>query len=123
MTSRERHLWVCYRITEADYATILAHQNGVCAGCLRSPGRIRFAVDHCHRTGLIRGLLCWPCNRALGILRDNQTATANLAGYLAAPPAPLALGKEVFGLIGRAKASKKTKVYGGPEVALGKKQK
>ena len=110
-------------MTEADYATILHHQGGKCAGCRLPPGRIRLAVDHCHKTGRIRGLLCWLCNRAIGVLRDNQATTMNLAQYLYSPPAPAALGHETFGLIGRAKASKKVKVYGGPEVVLGKKGK
>jgi hypothetical protein len=114
LTARQRLLWVCYRLTEDEYAIILAHQRGACAGCGRPPGPIRLAVDHCHKTGRIRGLLCWLCNRALGILRDNAKAAANLGEYLAAPPAPLALGHETYGLIGKAKASKKIKVYGPP---------
>jgi hypothetical protein len=114
LTPRQRLLWVCYRLREDEYAAILAHQGNRCAGCGRPPGPIRLAVDHCHKTGRIRGLLCWLCNRAIGILRDNATAAANLGAYLASPPAPVALGKETYGLIGAAKASKKVKVYGPP---------
>lgn len=114
MTSRERHLWVCYRLSEPEYETILQHQGGVCAGCSKPPFGARLAVDHCHKTGRIRGLLCWLCNRAIGILRDNAKAATRLGAYLDSPPAPAALGKETFGLIGQAKASKKKKVYGPP---------
>jgi hypothetical protein len=112
--ARARQLWVCYRLKPDEYEAILKHQKGVCAGCGRAPGHISLAVDHCHKTGRIRGLLCWLCNRAIGILRDNAKAAANLGAYLAAPTAPAALGKETFGLIGQAKASKKLKVYGPP---------
>jgi Recombination endonuclease VII len=117
LTPRGRLLWVCYRLTEDKYERILAYQHGRCAGCGRPPGPIRLAVDHCHKTGRIRGLLCWLCNRAIGIIRDNATTAANLGGYLASPPAPLALGEETFGLIGQAKPSKKVKVYGPPTAA------
>lgn len=121
MTPRQRLLWVCYRLKEDEYATILAHQNGVCAGCYRPPGAIRLAVDHDHKTGRIRGLLCWLCNSAIGTLRDNATAATNLGAYLASPPAPIALGHETFGLIGKAQASKKVKVYGPPTLKVAPK--
>ena len=114
MTARQRNLWVCYRLTEEEYESILAHQGGVCAGCQKPPNGIRLAVDHCHKTGRIRGLLCWLCNRSIGILRDRADTCTNLGDYLREPTAPAALGKETYGLIGTAKASKKIKVYGPP---------
>lgn len=92
------------------------HQGGVCAGCGQAPRGISLAVDHDHTTGRVRGLLCWLCNRAIGILRDNAQAANRLGAYLTAPTAPAALGKETYGLIGKAKANKKVKVYGPPAV-------
>jgi len=118
MTARQRALWIQYRLTEEDYESILRHQGGVCAGCGKPPYSCRLAVDHDHKTGRIRGLLCWLCNRAIGILRDNAKAATRLGEYLVSPPAPVALGKETYGLIGQAKASKKVKVYGPPAVAV-----
>lgn len=115
MTARARHLWTCFRLTEEDYEKILQLQGGVCAGCGKPPYGSRLAVDHCHKTGRIRGLLCWLCNKAIGILRDRARTLSNLGAYLETPPAPLALGKETYGLIGQAKASKKIKVYGPPD--------
>lgn len=112
MTARERNLWICYRLTVPEYEKILSFQGGVCAGCSLPPRGIRLAVDHCHKTGRIRGLLCWLCNRSVGLLRDRAAIALGLGKYLIAPTAPLALGHETFGLIGRAKASKKVKVYG-----------
>jgi Recombination endonuclease VII len=114
MTGRERNLWVCYRLTVPEYDAILDFQGRVCAGCSRPPGGTRLAVDHCHKTGRIRGLLCWLCNRSIGLIRDRAKTALNLGKYLGNPTAPQALGHETFGLIGRAKASKKVKVYGDP---------
>jgi Recombination endonuclease VII len=49
----------------ADYDTLLAAQEGHCALCPATPKSRRLHVDHDHRTGLVRGLLCHRCNRAL----------------------------------------------------------
>lgn len=115
-------LWVCYRLTEAQYDAILEHQGGVCAGCGEPPRGRSLAVDHEHRSGRIRGLLCWHCNRAIGIARDMAEALSRLGAYLKNPPAPIALGRETYGLIGKAKASKKVKVYGPPvTIKVGRK--
>ena len=55
------------------YNKMLKAQGGVCKVCKASHeenGR-RFDVDHCHKTGRIRGLLCIRCNRGIGLLRDS----------------------------------------------------
>jgi hypothetical protein len=52
-------------VTDAEYVTMLAAQHGVCAICGNTPKTRRLDVDHDHRTGRIRGLLCHRCNRAL----------------------------------------------------------
>lgn len=53
-----------------DYESLVKQQNGLCAICKRSllpGGRIRrLSIDHDHRTGAVRGLLCTPCNTNLG---------------------------------------------------------
>jgi len=52
---------------------ILATQQGKCAICERLPSSTRsFDVDHCHRTGRIRGLLCFLCNKGLGYFRESE---------------------------------------------------
>jgi hypothetical protein len=48
-----------------EYARLLASQDGHCALCPAKPRTRRFAVDHDHATGAVRGLLCHRCNRAL----------------------------------------------------------
>jgi hypothetical protein len=52
-------------VTDAEYARLLAAQGGHCAICEATPKTRRLHVDHNHRTGLVRGLLCHRCNRAL----------------------------------------------------------
>ena len=60
-----------YGITLEEYNQRLEEQNGLCARCQQPPGQLRLAVDHCHKTGRIRGLLCGPCNTYLGRLEAN----------------------------------------------------
>ena len=75
-----------YGITMDQYGEMFSKQNGVCAICLSdSPGfknRKYFCVDHNHSTGKIRGLLCYPCNLAIGFLKDNPANAAKLIEYL-----------------------------------------
>jgi hypothetical protein len=108
---RSHRLFVLYRITSLEYDIILTHQGGVCAICKRPPTGNRLAVDHDHKTGLVRGLVCWTCNRALGLLRDRLASAQALVEYLLGNPATLALGGQRFGLIGKA-LHKKKMVYG-----------
>jgi hypothetical protein len=83
-------------ITLADHAVLLASQGGVCAICRRPEsarrnGRPRLmAVDHDHRTGAVRGLLCNACNTALGLFGDDIAVMEAAIAYLAQ-----ALAKEI----------------------------
>jgi hypothetical protein len=52
-------------LTDAGYDELLAEQGGGCAICGAKPKTRRLDTDHDHRTGLIRGLLCHRCNRAI----------------------------------------------------------
>ena len=52
-------------VTDEQYEALLAAQHGVCAICGNPPKTRRLHVDHNHRTGKVRGLLCFRCNRAL----------------------------------------------------------
>ena len=47
------------------YESLLASQDGHCALCPNEPKTRRLHVDHNHRTGMVRGLLCYACNRRL----------------------------------------------------------
>lgn len=71
---RRRHLKRNFGLSIADFDRMLEKQGGVCAICGRKPpfGRIKnLAVDHDHKTGKIRGLLCNKCNSFLGYVRDD----------------------------------------------------
>ena len=66
-TDRKKHFKRSYGITIEDYETMFANQNGVCKICQKTckSGK-NLAVDHCHKTGKVRGLLCATCNTSLG---------------------------------------------------------
>lgn len=73
-------------ITPAEYDQMLAAQGGRCAICRRAPdenerGR-RLAIDHCHDTGRVRGLLCTLCNVGIGALGDDAERLAAAISYL-----------------------------------------
>lgn len=72
-----------YNISLDDYKVLLAKQNGTCAICQQvcSSGR-RLAVDHCHKTQKVRGLLCGSCNQAIGLLKDNKEIMQSAIKYL-----------------------------------------
>jgi len=73
-----------YGITLEQYNEMFTNQNGCCKTCNRhqSEFKQRLVVDHCHKTDKIRGLLCHPCNHALGNVRDNIEILNNLIEYL-----------------------------------------
>lgn len=75
-----------YGITIDDWDAMLEHQGGVCAICKELPrdGRDSLDVDHDHVSGYVRGLLCGPCNRAIGAFGDDSHRLIRAAYYLIA---------------------------------------
>lgn len=79
-----------YGITLVEYEILLIKQNGVCAICERPEKTIdkvqnklrRLAVDHCHSTNKIRGLLCFECNTGIGKFGDNPQLIERAANYV-----------------------------------------
>lgn len=71
-----------YGITPEDYQEMLAAQGGVCAVCGAGPGVRALAVDHCHTTGRVRGILCPNCNTGLGKFRDDVGLLTRAITYL-----------------------------------------
>lgn len=68
--ARDWRLRALYGIDEAEYQRMVVAQDGRCALCdSDDPGGSarRFAVDHDHKDGHVRGLLCFRCNTELGI--------------------------------------------------------
>ena len=78
-----------FGITLDEYCAMEAAQNGACAICgskeevLDKNGIPRkMPVDHCHKTNKIRALLCTPCNRALGLFKDDPDVLRKAADYV-----------------------------------------
>ena len=91
--ARAEHLWRVYGLTTEAYEKMLLEQNGLCACCgqseTRRVGRRKRSenvpmlhVDHCHKTGRIRGLLCSACNQALGLLEEDPQRIKALLYYV-----------------------------------------
>jgi hypothetical protein len=86
-SSRAAHLRRKFGMSDGDYALMLAEQHGMCAVCNSTTSRAKgkpFAVDHCHTTGEVRALLCYPCNTSLGLMRDDPERLRRAALYLEA---------------------------------------
>jgi hypothetical protein len=76
-----------YGISIEQYDQMLADQDHRCALCLSSEHDARggrLAVDHDHATGVVRGLLCGPCNTGLGKLGDSVDGLRRAIAYLGA---------------------------------------
>jgi hypothetical protein len=78
-----------YGITADDYSRMMDEQDGVCKICgqeessrHQNGGVKKLAIDHCHATGKVRGLLCERCNQVLGRLRDDSDIARGMATYL-----------------------------------------
>jgi hypothetical protein len=79
---------VTYGITAEEYQELYEAQGGKCWICRRATGASRrLSVDHDHKTGKVRGLLCRTCNSHLGHLRDDPEAALRVVTYLLHPPA------------------------------------
>ena len=79
-----------YGVTSEEYDAILKDQDGCCAICgsdnPRHKTKSEFDLDHCHATGAIRGVLCSPCNRALGLFQDDPEVLQRAIDYLKRRP-------------------------------------
>jgi hypothetical protein len=74
-----------YGISLEQYEEMLHNQGYGCAICgTKKPSERTkyFAVDHCHNTGKVRGLLCTKCNRGLGLFNDKTDVLQKAVKYL-----------------------------------------
>ena len=76
---KEDHLKRKYGITMAEWKVMFENQEGLCLICKKNEAT---DVDHCHDSQQIRGLLCNPCNRAIGLLRHDIPTLQNAVAYL-----------------------------------------
>lgn len=80
-----RHLKLKYGLTRDQYLDMLSAQGGTCGICRKWPPHSRcrnLFVDHCHRTGRVRGLLCNRCNLALAKFGDDLPGFLAVVAYL-----------------------------------------
>lgn len=90
MDARKRRQLAIYGLSAEDYNRILEWQVGACAICGRkfTPSRPA-CIDHHHKTGRVRGLLCPACNYDLGALHEDVQWLESAAMYLRTDPADL----------------------------------
>lgn len=90
---RDSTLRSVYGISQTDYEKMRSEQKECCAICYRHEtlvsrsnysGKVEQSlhVDHCHTTGVVRGLLCFNCNALLGKCRDDPAVLQNAINYL-----------------------------------------
>lgn len=68
-----------YGLSDESFEQMFKEQNGLCAICQIKPAIL---VDHCHTTNKVRGLLCNPCNQAIGLFAENVRTIAASIVYL-----------------------------------------
>lgn len=72
-----------YGITDPEFQSLLIAQKDVCAICGGPPvGRKNLSVDHCHKSGKVRALLCGHCNTGLGSFKDDKELLLKAHAYL-----------------------------------------
>lgn len=82
---KNQFLRQAYGITLADYDRMAEQQGYKCAICESTDAKsngARFHVDHDHKTGKVRGLLCGPCNTGIGKFRDSTALLISAIEYL-----------------------------------------
>lgn len=90
MTNKNSQLKKVFGISINKYFEMQNKQENKCAICLKESGEIDkkygkirdLVVDHNHKTGKIRELLCGPCNRALGGFKENVETLKNAIKYI-----------------------------------------
>ena len=79
----DRRLRRSFGITLADYNAMLSEQDRACAICGGTSWNERLpCVDHDHKSGKVRGLLCNACNLAIGYFNDNPDTLSRAVEYL-----------------------------------------
>lgn len=68
-----------YGLSLLEYNKMMIAQGGLCAICKSNPAT---DVDHCHQTGVVRGILCNNCNRGLGFFKDSRVLLLTASFYL-----------------------------------------
>ncbi len=101
-----------------EWNIVHAYQGKRCFICKRSLNKkgekLILSLDHCHTSGLLRGLLCWQCNKAIAVFQDDIDRLRNAVLYFEHNPYTEALGHQTFtapGKIGTKARIKKLAVF------------
>lgn len=83
---RDNNLKRLYGISAEEYNTFYREQGGVCAVCKQESDATgknsTLQVDHDHKSGKVRGLLCYRCNLAMGVLAEDEKRIYQILDYL-----------------------------------------
>ncbi len=73
-----------YGITVEEWKVLFDKQKGCCEICGTHQSEITHTlhIDHCHRTGKVRSLLCRACNHAVGNVKENRDIALRLVKYI-----------------------------------------
>lgn len=71
-----------YGMETGDYDRMLNEQGGTCYICKNPPNKDSLDVDHCHKTGKVRKLLCNRCNKVLGMMEENPELLIQMTKYV-----------------------------------------
>ncbi|MES9589982.1 endonuclease VII domain-containing protein [Streptomyces sp. NPDC094045] len=94
--SHSSRVQATYGLGPGEYDELFRLQGGRCAIC-GGTRKQRLSVDHCHKTDLVRGLLCRMCNgRLLTAARDRSEVLRAAADYLENPPAQVLIGLRYY---------------------------
>jgi len=80
MSSLERNRLYKYKISPEQYDELLTKQGGACAIC--GEVKNKYVVDHYHKTGKVRGILCSACNVGIGNLKDSASLLEKASKYI-----------------------------------------
>lgn len=77
---REYKLKTKYGLTTEQFSAMIVEQNSSCKICNATLDKPQ--IDHCHKTGKVRGLLCRSCNTSLGLLKENTDTLRSMINYI-----------------------------------------
>jgi hypothetical protein len=71
-----------YGLSPEAMSALKISQDGKCPGCLKGLLILGNHIDHDHKTGKVRGIMCQKCNMSLGLMNDDPEILERLANYL-----------------------------------------
>lgn len=111
---KDKRLQKEYNITLEERNKVEEFQKHCCAICKKSHNlkgeKLTLYVDHCHKSGLDRGLLCYMCNKGIAIFRDNPEKLKNAFEYFQNNPFTTVLGEPRLCVPGRIGTKKRAKI-------------